>query len=234
MERSLIVLIPALGFVFLLSIGGAQGMPIIGDNVGIISATVAKGDSERGLTVRSSPSAESQPRAYLPTGTRVKGYPMFKNGYVKIEDPHRGGWIRLDSLQPIGGEATVASVDRPDLCLRIRSGPANSYDKVGCVELGQKLELTGFWSQNNWAQVSGPASGWVNAGQISSVLKPSSAGQEMRTSKEEPTPIVVREVPVRKYQDEWRPHRHYYGQYDPYSRWGGVGVNINIGKGKNK
>jgi len=226
------------GLAFLLPVQGTQGMQIIGDNVGIISATVAKADSERGLAVRISPSAESQAQAFLPVGTRVKGYATFKNGYVKIEDPAKGGWVRLDHLQPVGGTATVSNVDRPDLCLRIRSGPATSYDKVGCAELGQKLELTGLWSQNNWAQVSQPVSGWVTATQIASDMKPASTVREMKAS-EEPISSTLLPEPTRPrrhhfsepYDYRWRGPAVYGGQY-PY---GGVDVHINLGgKKKNK
>jgi uncharacterized protein YgiM (DUF1202 family) len=38
--------------------------------------------------------------------------------------------------QPQGGVATVVGVDQPDNCLRIRSGPGNSYDVIGCANMG--------------------------------------------------------------------------------------------------
>lgn len=63
-------------------------------------------------------------------------------------------------------EGTVVSVDKPDQCLRIRSGPGSRYDKIGCAAMGEKLKLTGV-VQDNWAEVEG-GNGWVFAGQLRS------------------------------------------------------------------
>lgn len=166
------VLALIVGFLLTVPAPPANSAQILGGNVGIISGDVEKTDSDRGLTVRSSPSSQSAPLAYLPKGTAVKGYRTFSNGYVKLQTPQDGGWVRMDSLSPVGGEGSVASVDKPELCLRIRSGPATSYDKVGCAELGQQLHLTGLWSGNNWAQVDKPVQGWVSANQIESEMAP--------------------------------------------------------------
>ena len=65
-----------------------QADQFFGPDVGIISATVEKTDSDRGLTIRSTPSAQGAPKAYLPVGTEVKGYAVFRNGYVKLLSPH--------------------------------------------------------------------------------------------------------------------------------------------------
>lgn len=237
MERTMITLRMMLGVAFLLPVSGAFGMQILGDNIGIISAVVAAADAERGLTVRTSPLAESPAQAFLPVGTRVKGYATFKNGYVKIEDPFKGGWIRLDHLQPVGGAGTVTRVDQPELCLRIRSGPATSYDKVGCAELGRQLELTGLWSRNNWAQLSKPVSGWVTASQIASDLKPTSAVSETRVSEEPISSTLLPEATPARRQRVFVPDGYRwrgpagYGWYYPYS---GVDVHINIGGKKHK
>lgn len=237
MRNSAIVVGMIVGLAFLPAGPGAYGMQFVGDNVGLISATVAKADNERGLTVRTAPSAESQAQAFVPVGTKIRGYAMFRNGYVKIEAPSKGGWVRLDHLQPVGGSATVSTVDRPDLCLRIRSGPGTSFDKVGCAELGQKLELTGLWSQTNWAQISAPVSGWVAASQIASDLRPAATVRETQAPEESisstmlPTPERTRRHHFSEpYDYRWRgPAGYGYGY--PY---GGVGVHINIGGKKKK
>ena len=109
---------------------------------------------------------------YLATGTRVKAINDFVNGWVRLSEPYAGGWTQIASLNPLGAPAIVASVDYPDGCLRIRSGPSTSFPKVGCAPLGSRLELTGIWSQSGWAQVAGPVPGWVTASQISSSIKP--------------------------------------------------------------
>ncbi len=55
--------------------------------------------------------------------------------------------------QPKGGVATVIGVDQPDNCLRIRSGPGNQYDVIGCANVGDQLKITGVWTSNDWAQL---------------------------------------------------------------------------------
>ena len=152
------------------SVGPATAATVWSDSVGVVSATVDRGDHERGLTVRSGPSNTNAPVGFLPEGTEVRGANKFKNGYVQLTSPSNGGWVRMDYLKPVGGDGVVISIDRPELCLRIRSGPGLGFDKVGCAEMASKLELTGVWSANNWAQVESPVKGWVLASQINSVL----------------------------------------------------------------
>lgn len=210
----------------LVSIAACQdaGAQFWGDNIGIVSGAVEKADSQRGLIVRSSPSASGEPLAYIPVGTDVRGDSVFRNGYVKLQTPYRGGWVRMDHLKPVGVEATVASVDRPDLCLRIRSEPSTGADKVGCAELGQKLRLTGLWSTSNWAQVDTPTSGWVSASQITSELRPSTAA----TSGSPKEQVYY---PERKKRAIYE--RDYYPWRDRYRPWDG-GVKLHFPGGKDK
>ena len=72
--------------------------------------------------------------------------------------------------QPRGGVATVISVDQPENCLRIRSGPGTSYDVIGCANMGEQLNITGVWTSNNWAQLADNA--WVYGPQIQTDLRP--------------------------------------------------------------
>ena len=46
----------------------------------------------------------------------------------------------VQAPQPKGGVATVIGVDQPDNCLRIRSGPGNQYDVIGCADMGDQSE----------------------------------------------------------------------------------------------
>jgi len=71
---------------------------------------------------------------------------------------------------PVGGSATVVGVDQPEKCLRIRSGPGKSYEIIGCAKEGDKLNITGVWTSNNWAQLS--SKGWVYGPQISTDARP--------------------------------------------------------------
>ncbi len=75
--------------------------------------------------------------------------------------------------QLVGGVATVVGVDQPENCLKVRSGPGSSYDVIGCVLIGTELNLTGVWTSNNWAQLTGD--GWVFGDQISTDLRPPQA-----------------------------------------------------------
>jgi hypothetical protein len=75
------------------------------------------------------------------------------------------------SARVAGGEAVVVRVDRPDNCLRIRSGPSMSYNLIGCAVMGQTLVLTGaFSTDGRWAQLDN--NGWVTFRQIRTSLKP--------------------------------------------------------------
>jgi len=160
--------------VFLLGLASLPGVaiPAWAESAGVVSGTVEKGDDSRGLTVRSDPTPEGKALAYLPVGTEVRGYAAFSNGFVKLAHPQDGGWVDMNFLKPVGGEATVTAVDRPDLCLRVRKAPSGQSEKVGCLELAQKFNLTGVWSDNNWAQTD---QGWVYGSQIASNITPPGA-----------------------------------------------------------
>jgi len=118
--------------------------------------------------------------------------------------------------------AVVVSIDRPENCLRVRSGPGTGYEIVGCVRMGERLRLTGVWSQNNWAEVDRPAKGWVTGSQIRPVVAAYVPGIEAlppAVTYVEPAP-VVRTYVGRPYY----PYRRYgYGVY------GGPGVAVRVG-----
>ncbi len=169
---------------------------------GMISATVEKTDDARGLTVRSEPSASAAVVGFLPLGTEIKSCNDFKDGWVRMEIPSKGNWVNMAYLKPKGGDATVAAVDNPDLCLAIRKGPYSSYEKIGCAELGQNLKLSGVWSATNWARLEDR--GWVDASKIDTDLMVCAAPLAARPAPEPQTPAEpqveapapVVEVPV--------------------------------------
>ena len=104
------------------------------------------------------------------------------------------GAVLAQSVQPVGGTATVIGVDQPDNCLRIRSGPGNSYDIIDCANLGDQLNITGVWTTNDWAQLAD--SGWVYGPQIQTDLRP-----PREAFSSEPSYAVTEEVvPV---YDDW-------------------------------
>jgi uncharacterized protein YraI len=71
---------------------------------------------------------------------------------------------------PVGGSATVIGVDEPEKCLRIRSGPGKAYEAIDCAKTGDRLEITGVWTSNNWAQLANK--GWVYGPQIKTDIRP--------------------------------------------------------------
>jgi hypothetical protein len=74
--------------------------------------------------------------------------------------------------QAAGGEAVVVRIDRPENCLRIRSGASSSSEIMDCVAEGQTLHLTGVFSEDGrWAQLDN--NGWVSFDQIRTDVKPS-------------------------------------------------------------
>ncbi len=160
------------GLIALFVAGSILG-PGIADNAwgqafGIIAGTVEKADTPRGLSVRAQPSASSPAVGYLPVGTEIRACNDFKNPWVRLQGPFPNGWVNMANLHPKGGEAAVAAVDAPDQCLVIRKGPDSSYEKAGCATLGEKLQLSGVWSINNFARLE--SGGWVDGTKISTDL----------------------------------------------------------------
>jgi len=117
--------------------------------------------------------------------------------------------------QPKGGVATVIGVDQPENCLRIRSGPGNSYDVIGCARMGEQLNITGVWTSNDWAQLADNA--WVYGPQIQTDLSPPPAA----FSQPESYAAVVNQYPIYSdtYDDAYLPD---YG-YQTYW-YGGVPI----------
>jgi hypothetical protein len=66
-----------------------------------------------------------------------------------------------------GLQAIVTKVDRPEQCLRIRTGPSIQTEKIGCASMGDKLVLSGV-TQRGWAQAEFPVRGWVSGSQVAS------------------------------------------------------------------
>lgn len=113
---------------------------------------------------------------------------------------------------PTGGVATVMGVDQPDNCLRIRGGPGNSYDIIGCANMGQQLNITGIWTSNDWAQLAD--NGWVYGPQIQTDLRPPNMAYSQRRSY-----VPVDDEYLNYYDEAFLPD---YG-YDTY--WlGGVPI----------
>lgn len=116
------------------------------------------------------------------------------------------------------GPARVVSVDAPDMCLRVRSGPGVSYPVVGCAAMGSRVVLTGVWSNNNWAEIENPLRGWVSGSQVRMVV----------LAAPPPPPVVEYNVsvppvdtyysgPAYVYGTSWN---RYYRRYAPYYRRG--------------
>ncbi len=133
-----------------------------GSNVGPVSAYVDQTDHANGLTIRASPSADSQTVGYIPSGTKIRGSSEFKSGWVKLISPVDTGWVNIGFLKARPLEGTVTKVDNTELCLPIRAGPAASQQKVGCGQIGEVVNLTGIMTTDNWLQLT-DRRGWVDA-----------------------------------------------------------------------
>jgi len=143
--------------------------------------------------------------------------------------------------QPVGGTATVVGVDQPENCLRIRSGPGNAYEIIGCANLGDKLNITGVWTSNDWAQLAD--NGWVYGPQIETDLRPPQAAfSQSYPEVEYPayateyyvddyylptygyTPYWYSGIPLYLYNiNEWRRHHPWWKTHKAYRGWGHKG-----------
>jgi hypothetical protein len=154
-----------------------------GNNVGPVWAYVDQTDHANGLTIRASPSEDSQTLGYLPPGTKIRASGEFKSGWVKLISPVDTGWVNIGFLKPRSIDGMVTKVDNAELCLPIRAGPAASQQKVGCAQIGEGVNLTGIMTADNWLQLT-DRRGWVDA---SSVQLPIEAPQAVGTKTETPS-----------------------------------------------
>ena len=160
---------------------------IWGQNVGPVSAYVDQTDHANGLTIRASPSEDSQTLGHLPSGTKIRGSSEFKSGWVKLISPVDTGWVNIGFLKARPIEGMVTKVDNTELCLPIRAGPAASQQKVGCSQIGELLSFTGIMTTDNWLQLT-DRRGWADA---SSVQLPMDAPQAVGTNTVTPSGTSV-------------------------------------------
>jgi hypothetical protein len=67
--------------------------------------------------------------------------------------------------------AEVIKVRGRNKCLPVMFAPVPSREMAGCLKKGQKILLTGVWTDTNWAMISSPAKGWVKASKIKLLVK---------------------------------------------------------------
>lgn len=126
-------------------------------------------ETETSAQMKGSEKSQVAPKSKLGgTGGREGRAPGERG--LKSEAPIPGEKGRMD--RPVrGGVAVVSSVDRPEDCLRIRSGPGTSNDVVACATRGEKLRLTGEFSRDGrWARIDD--GGWVFYGQLDTEVRP--------------------------------------------------------------
>ncbi len=186
--------------------------PMIQEIGGTIAASVAKADDPKGLTIRSEPSLSGRGVAFLALGAMLKGPTAYRDGWVRVDHPQYPGWVSLANLKPLDGAAAITAVDRPENCLRIRSGPAGSFPVVECAGISAKLALSGFWSDNNWALLQGK--GWVYGAQINAPSKPVSSASVVPGMTRSRPSTSGGDVYVREFVPSY-----YYGPY--WSYWPG-------------
>ncbi|MGB6066980.1 MAG: hypothetical protein WBG50_19415 [Desulfomonilaceae bacterium] len=165
-------------------------------NLPNVSMAAQNSQSSQGPTMQSNPAVQP---GQAPSQSPAPSTPVTRNQAT-------GGGQQVP--QPKGGVAKVIGVDHPDNCLRIRSGPGNQYDVIGCANMDDQLNITGVWTSNDWAQLAD--NGWVYGQQISTDLQPP------RTAYSRPPTYVASEEAVPDY-DDWA-YLPDYG-YDTY--WDG-------------
>jgi uncharacterized protein YraI len=194
------------------------GELIWGKNIGPVSAYVDQIDHAKGLTMRAAPSKDSQIVGYIPLGTKIRGSAEFKYGWVKLISPVDTGWVSIDFLKPRPIAGMVKKVDNAELCLPIRAGPAPSYQKVGCGQIGESLNLTGVMTADNWLQLT-DRRGWVDGSSVklpqeapqavkgTEVPRVTSAGQAASTSNDKPVtpPAQLRSLTKKRSTSEKAP-----------------------------
>lgn len=194
------------------------GLPGLGEIKGFVYATVAKADDAQGLAVRGEPSLSGQAMAYLALGTEIKGSSAYRDGWIRVEGQQFHGWVSLANLKALGGQAEVVAVDRPENCLRIRSGPASSYQVIACARVDEKLQLSGFWGENDWAELA--SRGWIFGPQISAEFKPprtAVAGSRISSgSSSQPVESGPQVYTGSSYDYSYNP---YYSYLDSYWYW---------------
>jgi hypothetical protein len=186
---------------------------MIPEITGAIAASVAKADDPKGLTIRSEPSLSGRGVAFLALGAMLKGPTAYRDGWVRVDHPQYPGWVSLANMKPIDGAAAITAVDRPENCLRIRNGPSSSFQVVECARLSDKLALSGFWSDNNWALLQGK--GWVYGAQIHAPSKPVGFASVVAPMTGSRLSVPGEDVYVR----EFVPSYYYYRPY--WSYWPG-------------
>jgi hypothetical protein len=137
---------------------------------GPIAGIVIQGNGGNDLPLRARPNGTAEVVEFLKAGEATSNYNRFQDGFVQVYSPVNGAWAEISRLQPIRGKGTVIAVDKPDNCLRVRTGPGNTFERITCLAKDTSIELTGIWSENNWAEIDSPVKGWVYGDQISSTL----------------------------------------------------------------
>jgi uncharacterized protein YraI len=142
--------------------------------------------------------------------------------------------------------AYVASVDRPDNCLRVRSGPDSSTPVIGCLSRGEKVRLTGATTNTGWAKISSPVKGWVYRSQlrgpaVARSYRPARTYTEDIVTYETEPAYVYETVPDdtyyyssgRSYYPWWRHNRvnHGYTYRGDSARFRSGNVGVRVGTG---
>ncbi len=109
-----------------------------------------------------------------------------------------------------GGQAFVARVDRPENCLRVRSGPGRSYETVGCAAKGDTLLLTGVFSKDGrWAQLDN--SYWVFFDQLRTDVRPPQVMASEGSFDQPATAGKKSRKGYKRYHRFGKPYKFYYG-----------------------
>lgn len=125
--------------------------------VGASAADIGVGtvNADGGLRLRSEPTTESTALATAPNGSTVVVKEEAAEGWYKVDFSSIEGYMSADYLE-VATQADVklgyGLVKTTGACLNVRSGPSTSSEKVGSLQYGEVVTITGI--DNGWFKIS--------------------------------------------------------------------------------
>ncbi len=163
-----------------------------GENVGPVFAEVARSEDGKGVSVHAAPSEKSGTIAQLKKGSQVQGYNKFKNGWMQLKRPYKGGWVKVSFLKPRSFEQRVTRVAPPEFCVPLRKGPGSAHPKAGCAGIGQRLTFSGVMTADNWLQLT-KGKGWMLVSNIR--ISPAAVAAPGKVKGKSTGPVVAPLIP---------------------------------------
>jgi hypothetical protein len=88
------------------------------------------------------------------------GWSALSIAYTKKDKKLIGMLLHAAARSP-WAEAKVTKAGASNGCLPVMNTPISSGKQTGCLKKGEKLQLTGVWTDTDWALISSPEKGWI-------------------------------------------------------------------------